>query len=1186
MKLLKEWFGKKNEKDKHKSLLYLNQPISEEEYDWIGVSSYVDKIQTAIEQGAKMVAITSDFGGGKSSLIQLLQKRYKFKLIGTQYRFYKVNLWCHLSKKEQDTAQFHKTLLYQLANQIHPRKGSYINKRLSKNYGLIKIGTNNYRFSILTFLTLFLAIMGKLLDYYLKSLMEHSNWLEQWGYPLVLLMYIGAICIGIYLLMKADLIFSSPNSEGSREIEENDIIDLYQSMILCQGHRKSIFRPKHYIVLVEDVDRTESGAEVLQFLKEIRKYYMPNNMLRTSKNSVTFIINIKPEALLVKNSENDKPIYPKIFDCIINLQSINIDNYDVILEGLIHEKKDVIKKIGLNVYEEDNVNKMKGMQWIIRGKNLRVREIKERLNSAFLLYESLTSKFGYDNIDFEKCAVVSYISSAFAQDFYKVGDRALDQLMEGYISGQLIDIDDYKILLPETISSEYINEIKALIESKHIDSNYRTYFYNYPKGSNIFNAAENKVWNTIIYNEKVENGFEELVSKLNDNNSTVIVKALDKVESLGINFPAAIFESPSLFMKALYYFEDHVIKTITEHFRYDEEGISKTKESLKRILNLDTNRIYFNERIAKRLCNIWEERCSQTALCQIRQMICETFPTEVSWYRPLFMNAHPLISKEELQSINDLSTALKLVNRSSDELEFNTVKLVHNKVMNSSVGDIPIMEVEQFYDDILEIFEESSMVNNLLEYMIKINKIIDPYEQLIYEHINEEEQYLLDYTKLINSVPPAELRKTTLENLHNLEVYDGLSEEVCQQQYRYGFYLDYILSMVGIDIKKINFEDINIQSTLKINCMKILNKHHEVWSLIRYRIVEKYSSILDVYLYMFDSQYPLISNDELILINNLQLAIKCIDKSLVTSEDLNMIADYFNRKRHINNEIYEILIFTSSLQAKLAHDLFFLLDTKKVAYKRISKERKNTVKQLFKSSLNLINPLEILRFMEHVEELDEELEKELSETLKTDEELCKLYVALINVLEKFTSVTFQNIKNMGKLYAYSYKFNQELFKRKEFTTYVSSVVQNKNSFEIEKENLEVLLPVYLSILKSSSFTYTRSKMSENIDYLQLLMQKKAYVGLPEESRMYFTKINQSTECLEDAISYGESFAKTYFSKIVGFISKEAAEKFVEIINGHSELAISKEIYDNTHPRLVNPVLKSRYTRIRNRVLEE
>ena len=50
---------------------------------------------------------------------------------------------------------------------------------------------------------------------------------------------------------------------------------------------------------------------------------------------------------MVDGREEQIPEYKKIFDYVINLQKINIENYDTILKGLLSEKKDWLASLDL-----------------------------------------------------------------------------------------------------------------------------------------------------------------------------------------------------------------------------------------------------------------------------------------------------------------------------------------------------------------------------------------------------------------------------------------------------------------------------------------------------------------------------------------------------------------------------------------------------------------------------------------------------------------------------------------------------------------------------------------------------------------------------------------------------------------------------------------------------------------------
>lgn len=60
----------------NKSLVFMNTPITTMREDVIGFSTYVEKLDAAISNGGQMVALTSPFGAGKTSIVELLQERY------------------------------------------------------------------------------------------------------------------------------------------------------------------------------------------------------------------------------------------------------------------------------------------------------------------------------------------------------------------------------------------------------------------------------------------------------------------------------------------------------------------------------------------------------------------------------------------------------------------------------------------------------------------------------------------------------------------------------------------------------------------------------------------------------------------------------------------------------------------------------------------------------------------------------------------------------------------------------------------------------------------------------------------------------------------------------------------------------------------------------------------------------
>lgn len=191
-------------------------------------------------------------------------------------------------------------------------------------------------------------------------------------------------------------------------------------------------------------------------------------------NQVVFVVNIMPEDLLREKCsqvlEKQDYVYDKLFDYSLNLSRVNIDNFDAVLEAFISEKRTELEKIGLRVYDSDNTHRMPGMQWIIHGRELSLRQIKARLNDAVLLYESLRTKFGEEYPEFIKCAVVAYLRNTYSKDFYKLSDRELEQMLDWYAR----ESGDEEIFLEEFQgngkSEDFLKEVFGMIVSHLIDN--------------------------------------------------------------------------------------------------------------------------------------------------------------------------------------------------------------------------------------------------------------------------------------------------------------------------------------------------------------------------------------------------------------------------------------------------------------------------------------------------------------------------------------------------------------------------------------------------------------------------------------------------------------------------------------------------------------------------------------------
>ena len=340
-----------NEKgDNIKGLVYLNNPIDNEKDDWIGLNHYIERIKYAIDNNASMIAITSVFGGGKSSLTNLLiEKIENNKEEATDICV--INMWSQVNNCDND--HLHKTFLYQLAGCVGENDG-YVGKLLSKNFGLIKVDANfvvgKWRKIILFILTALFLLIHLFYSEWIETFPDFKLYIQIARYSFLLLLLV----VSYNMLKKSGIVFSSSKSENSRILDEIEYYQIYKEIITKSKN-------KRIVIFVEDLDRSTNVVSVVNFLSELNKYYITP---RINDKKITFIFNIKSEAELkmdfkkyleenkIKNV-NENVNYEKIFDYTINLRRINIDDYGVVLKNILDNDKDEVEKF----CEENNLNK-------------------------------------------------------------------------------------------------------------------------------------------------------------------------------------------------------------------------------------------------------------------------------------------------------------------------------------------------------------------------------------------------------------------------------------------------------------------------------------------------------------------------------------------------------------------------------------------------------------------------------------------------------------------------------------------------------------------------------------------------------------------------------------------------------------------------------------------------------------
>lgn len=1187
---------------------YINRPISDAGADEIGMAVYVDYLESAIEQQAPMIAVVSRFGTGKSSLIELLKKKYhgwEKNKNGEYERVYcQVNLWSQLEAgrskrqndageqigsewKENNTLELHRMFLYQLVAALSPKKSSYFSRRTGRNFGMFRICTESPAWDAVVNITVAFFALVALAHNFSEKIIESGLLEETILGRIVIVGYAVCAIVAVLIILKTEIIFSSKSSEGNRQIEENELINLYREHVLQQ---KNILRNlwtkvvgrKHLVVIIEDLDRTEDGESVYHFLKELRKYYVPDEQLEhIFINRVTFVVNIMPEDLLQKKcSKTSEYVYDKLFDYELHLNRINIDNFDSVLEALIKEKQGELVQLGIQVQEKDNVNNISGMKWIIHGKNLTLRQVKERLNDAILLYESLLKKFDSKYADFEKCAVVAYLRSAFSDEFYQLPDRKLAEMIEWYAGedGNYSPAEEQQKFIEkfesgeETWSREFISTIYQLIRSHRIDGNFRTYFFNYPKGSHLLTIQEMNVQNLIVYNEELTPELEKQMMDVWMERPEVIEGALEMRVELMNMLPHAVVRSRVLWTvsKQLHpiMLEEMLGAYVYDTDEWDEIscGVVDAVMGFEGGPDMLADALTYN---------------SNESIKEIRQYILEKHTDKVSFFVNLFQVDGLPITEDELQRMESvpLDVVIGIVTPIVEEVAWEVIELVCKRVLEVKDENVQI-GAYVFYNALVGVYDSPSIAKELIAYMEMRKCLIEPLESCVYEGVSsgaiEEEIYYY----LLNAMPLGEIGTVQLERVQLLGRVGMISVEICQKMKQYHMNVEYLTNMIVLDENLIDLTKEEVLEVFEDEGQQILRNHPAVYSRLRKWVCDRYRDDVVEFVPFFQEPYPLVTEKELRNITDLNVALALYDASRADEDVDGVFVGFCNRQYRVGDEALKIFEYIAGMEEEVIPKVFYALDMRKVRFARLASKKKARVVQLLRMALDLTNLEEIIRFMSFTESLVAELEKEITDELKTAKDnICQIYIDTVERYGKTTPETVRNIVAMPYIRQYGDVLNEALYKRKYYSYYVVSKIKGQKAFIVEYEKLEILWPTYMRMMKTvDRFTVSRPYMYANLDFLKLIQARKAYTGLPEESRMALAKIPQDAECIEEVLlNYSEDFIVEYYCSIVGFASKDAAKKFVEIMKKNQKYAQNEKIYNHVHERLENPALKREYT---------
>ena len=1216
-----------NNNKKYNPIVFTNIPIKENENDLLGINTDADRIEQAINEGANIIGIIGDYGTGKSSLIEFLKNRF--------YKTICINMWNSVDANNIDVLGLTKNFVFQLAIGKSQQFAQYINKRLSKNFNVLSVSISTLRywkcalFSVITYFTY------KICSELPKNIYETSlyktlsnngnidlisddntaNFIKSLYGGVIDFRYIFLI-IALILLFRllyknVMAVISSGATKGEKKEDNNDIYGVYLevaneiSNMKIKKKKDENKRDDKVLVIIEDLDRINKKQDVKNFIREIYKF---NNVLpEETKEKIVYLIAIKQEESLTEldNMENKEPnenivndnnekIFSKIFSYKTILNPIHHSDYNKVLLELLKQKKEFIEnsmeiKLGEELPKE--------FFYITKGKNLTIREIKDRLNRSFELYENIKGKSKTENkaVEYIKCAIVAYLESEYPLDIksFILNDQDFSKVIEAsytFKQDKILKNSEKVKRIKELIKSDYpekfVNEISEMIANGLIDDDFRVYFYNYPKGQRMKTISEKYVEDLLLYPNDETQINEDKIKEALKNNSNIVIDCFERRKNEKLLLPNSIFESSILFKQALDYFEDNLIELMQKEIKWKSENIAESGNILSKICKFGYDISNILEKYSEKLY-IEIQQLNEKEIERARTEIIKASQEYVKCFKSIFINdSIPLITKIELGLIENVETKMDLINEKIiDEQSFIYIKDLLNE---SKLNDEEYIKAKNIYYEIGNNIDLEEYPNELLEFLNKNNK----YDANLFEYIYNsfisdrdsiDMQLLENY---LNTLPVNIYDISFLTMIDNMKLECKLNKQILKLLKEKELYKTYWINMIAFD----KSDELNIKEDINSNLL-IINEISEIigTDIIKFRKNVLKKNLANEYKEIFKGDFPIITQEEMQMVDSVTTLINVIDFSKITISNLNEFVNRINDIYMTREDLLQVInIIGHEKNSEIAIISQFIdnLIWKDDVVEQLTTEDKIEIYNVLNIPLKLSNPNEALKFLKKTNFLIESIEQQIYSGINNGIINKEDYIDLINDIGAPTEETIKIITTLKLYNGFTEKITNELYEKKYYDQYIISKTLWDKEFKLQLDRIP--LENYLNVYNVCDEVYYI--MIENTEFLQIILNEGLYekIEINEKLKPLY-KLRQPIKFVKYLIDrLSENEFLEYLEEKWHLNTEDDSLQFQRLICKDKYIKYIKDqkYYDIVLEKLWNSAQKGQVTRNRNKYLSE
>lgn len=1180
-------------------IVFLNNPITDSKNDAIGFETQIEILKKVIDSGANLIGIVADYGTGKSSMTELLLKKINektqssklnCKLLKKMRTFFnkhfrkkwnapiRISLWDCLGKEKSDgdltVSELTTSFLYQFANGYKKSFGRYVSKFLNKNYGSISLNIESTRKRI-TYLVIAVCFVA----FYFTSqitgtgIRKEFYFIDDFWFSLIKVLgpfFVVVAAFFLYLAIKdSSVIYSYLNLSTPREPGLTDVYDVYNLIIEKVASNKK----RKQIVFVDDMDRVEKPELCIDFLRELYRF---QESMVDNKDKIVFIVSVGSTV-----EKESKEIFSKIFDYILRLKPIHLEDYDSLLVELFNNNP--IEKAMFEKLVEKSIDKIlsEDFYWIKQGDNLTLRDLKNRLNQALSIMVTLKNK-NYkvqSNVSFSSCAAVTYLENVYPQDFILL--ISLESEFADFIRNSRRIVDDLDISKKEeklnecftksfektkkgvikNFKIEFKNDFCKMVIDELFNEDYRMYFYTYPKGTPIKTTDEKDLCRCILMPNTYVNGgkFESLVKRVFVNGQNDIIS--DTIKKMD-EYTLPLIDNDILFRLSVKIDIDKTFSVFAKEVLDSEYAVSYKSQFLERVLCLDKKQYnqFLNMIIRKvyPISNLEKFKLN-------RLSIAIGFKNNVVDFKELFVNADakiPLISAEEIKVVDNEEVSLELIDINKlSKNNFNYIldlvvvgKLEHNKKLF-----LKAIEIIKKYNDLI-----SSDV--LAPYVIKfliINKHLD---EVLFEIVVKSKTERENILKYISLFETTEFSDEYFKWIDELGFERGVSDQLLALLLVKGFFYTPLLHFANKNrFGMLNkFKCDNYESQLLKIFDEINKKHPELIVNIR-----KYFCIKRQYIFcdkLFFPPYPMITSKEYFSLrrNNKETLI---DLTRVTPDDCMNLISFFERDYYSAKEIISLIgwFFDKEVNPnaisnlEIRNSIIDNINFKAMNLRKLDEIQREYLYKILKKDFDIRTSVEALKLLERLGCLIPSVEEFF--VSKSDIQNDLYYCKIFTDFKELTHVTIKWLSKNYLRFGLTPKLSKILLDNGQKINYI---IAESLREKVLKYDSRIPFDCYIEIYNNVDEMF--EIMSNDTMFLQQLQDVAIFEKMDEKRIVPIFKIGQKARFFEYILGpdISPKIKEKYICGVQNLFSPKENRKFLDMISRDENISLvnTKEKFNN------------------------